>query len=243
MLSSTGDNRTFKHNLLLAVFFAFVAGIINVFGFSELATFTTNLTGHVGELAIAIENQSPNSQLLKIISWIGCFALGSFIASLCTNLFTGTRIKFSYVLPIILEIGFLTSCLYLQKNYKLDEIIDLEILLLFTAMGLQNGIVSMVSGNVVRTTHLTGMVTDFGIGLGEIIMRKKGERQSKIRKIQLTISIIFSFAAGAILCAFLIGYAHHQVLLIPILLLLILLFYDYKILEKSLDMIRERLHV
>lgn len=243
MLSSKGGNRTFKHNLLLAVFFAFVAGIINVFGFSELATFTTNITGHVGELAIAIENNSPRSQLIKIVSWIGCFALGSFIASLCTNFFSGNRLKFSYVLPIILEISLLTTCLYLHENYPLDEIIDLEIILLFTAMGLQNGIVSMVSGNVVRTTHLTGMVTDFGIGLGEIILRKKGERKSKLHKIQLTISIIFSFALGAIVCAFLIGYAHQHVLWIPIMLLLILLFYDYKILEKSLDMIRERLHV
>ncbi|WP_430612065.1 YoaK family protein [Flavobacterium sp. JP2137] len=243
MLSSKGGNRTFKHNLLLAVFFAFVAGIINVFGFYEFATFATNLTGHVGELALALAKNAPSAQLIQIVSWIGCFALGSFIASLCTNFFAKRNIKFSYVLPILLEICLLTTCIYLPENYELHAIIDLELLLLFAAMGLQNGIVSMVSGNVVRTTHLTGMVTDFGIGLGEIIMRKKGKRKSKIRKIQLTLSIIFSFALGAILAAFLVPYAHHQVLWIPILLLLILLFYDYKILEKSVDLIRERLQV
>lgn len=243
MLSSKGGNRTFKHNLLLAVFFAFVAGIVNVFGFSELGTFTTNITGHVGELAIAIKSNPTGMSIIHIVSWIGCFALGSFIASLCTNFFSLKNIKFSYVLPILLEISLLIVCIYLQENSPLPDVIDTEILLLFTAMGLQNGIVSVVSGNVVRTTHLTGMVTDFGIGLGEIIMRKKGKRLFKIRKIQLTFSIILSFAAGAILCAFLIEYVHHHVLWIPILLLLTLLFYDYKILGKSVDLIRERLHV
>ena len=34
---------------------------------------------------------------------------------------------------------------------------------LLFAMGLQNALVSMVSGSVVRTTHLTGVVTDLGI--------------------------------------------------------------------------------
>jgi uncharacterized membrane protein YoaK (UPF0700 family) len=38
---------------------------------------------------------------------------------------------------------------------------------LLFAMGMQNAMVSMISGSVVRTTHLTGMFTDLGIELAE----------------------------------------------------------------------------
>jgi uncharacterized membrane protein YoaK (UPF0700 family) len=35
--------------------------------------------------------------------------------------------------------------------------------------GLQNGLTSKYSGNVVRTTHLTGTTTDLGIALGHVL--------------------------------------------------------------------------
>jgi len=41
--------------------------------------------------------------------------------------------------------------------------------------GLQNGLTSKFSGNAVRTTHLTGASTDFGIALGHIIKGRQGE--------------------------------------------------------------------
>jgi uncharacterized membrane protein YoaK (UPF0700 family) len=35
-------------------------------------------------------------------------------------------------------------------------------------MGLQNAMITKISGSVIRTTHLTGMITDIGIALGRV---------------------------------------------------------------------------
>ena len=39
--------------------------------------------------------------------------------------------------------------------------------------GIQNGTVSLVSKSVVRTTHLTGLTTDLGIGLVRVFNKKR----------------------------------------------------------------------
>src|SRR5690554_7234766 len=80
MLQSKGFRRTFKHNLLLAILFAFAAGIVNVFGFVSFGTFTTNITGHIGEFALWFE-QSKWTAVQKITLWIAAFGFGSFTSS------------------------------------------------------------------------------------------------------------------------------------------------------------------
>ena len=77
------------------------------------------------------------------------------------------------------------STLKLGRRYGLA--LTLESLLLFTAipfldasksiglyldliaMGLQNGMVSAYSGAIIRTTHVTGALTDLGISLGHLL--------------------------------------------------------------------------
>lgn len=53
------------------------------------------------------------------------------------------------------------------KVFRGETILDTVILLCFT-MGLQNAMITKLSKSVIRTTHLTGMVTDMGIALGRI---------------------------------------------------------------------------
>jgi uncharacterized membrane protein YoaK (UPF0700 family) len=63
------------------------------------------------------------------------------------------------------------------------------------ACGLQNGMASSYSGAVIRTTHCTGMVTDFGIALGQA-MRGREVRWDRVR---LYASLIGGFFSGALL--------------------------------------------
>lgn len=241
MLHSTGFQRTFTHNLLLAVFFAFVAGIINVFGLIELGTFTTNITGHVGEFALTLEKFRWN-QVFKLTLWIFAFGFGSMTSSLLVNYLEDKNQKLSYVLPIILEIGFLILCFYLNKT---DYSKKLQIIILLYAMGIQNGIVSVVSGKVVRTTHLTGMVTDLGIGLGKLIL-KKGNLTFVKRSLTINLSVVTMFILGGILSALLTLKFQENVLLIPIILLISILIYDLKTISiglKKIKKLKEKLHL
>ena len=41
------------------------------------------------------------------------------------------------------------------------------------AMGLQNGLATYYSNAVIRLTHITGMISDIGMLLGEAVRRKE----------------------------------------------------------------------
>lgn len=79
-------------------------------------------------------------------------------------------------------------------------------LLAATACGLQNAMATTYSGAVIRTSHLSGMFTDLGIGLGHAL---RGLPLPK-RRLLLSAVIITGFASGAIAGALLyqrLGYA------------------------------------
>jgi len=241
MLQSKGFRRTFKHNLFLAILFAFAAGVVNVFGFLSLGIFTTNITGHVGEFALWLE-QSKWTAVLKLALWIAAFGLGSFTSSVITGFFEERKPKLSYTLPIIIEIGLLLWCFLIHPDLNQQA---KQILILLYTMGIQNGIVSVVSGKVVRTTHLTGMVTDIGIGFGKMLLRK-GNKIFVLRSLLLNLAVVISFISGAMLSAFVTIDYHENVLLIPIILLVSILIYDFKTMEKGIEKmkkLRERLHI
>ncbi len=97
---------------------------------------------------------------------------------------------------------------------------------LLFAMGMQNALVTMVSGSVVRTTHLTGTFTDLGIELAQVLDRKRKDRLILQRKIRLRLVIIFFFLAGALGGAWLFQLLHFHSFFVPAGLLIIALLYD-----------------
>ena len=62
------------------------------------------------------------------------------------------------------------------------------------ACGLQNGITSKYSGNIIRTTHVTGTATDVGLVLGRMIRGNKKE----FWKLQVLLPIYTSFLLGSV---------------------------------------------
>lgn len=65
------------------------------------------------------------------------------------------------------------------------------------ANGVQNGISSMYSANLIRTTHLTGTSTDIGLFVGQYL---RGNRKNTW-KLEILIGLAFSFWIGGI-CSF-----------------------------------------
>ncbi len=71
-------------------------------------------------------------------------------------------------------------------------------------MGLQNAVVTRISNARVRTTHVTGMVTDIGIELGNLLdLARQGaagraEAEFNGDKLQLHGFTVLSFLGGAV---------------------------------------------
>jgi uncharacterized membrane protein YoaK (UPF0700 family) len=50
-------------------------------------------------------------------------------------------------------------------------------------MGLQNALVTKVSQSVVRTTHLTGLFTDLGIEISQLLFYREIAEKVKLHKV------------------------------------------------------------
>ena len=105
-----------------------------------------------------------------------------------------------------------------------DRLVPFTVVLLCFIMGLQNAIVTKLSNAVIRTTHMTGIVTDLGIELGKLLywnrdphiaLRVRADRD----RLKVLGGLLACFLVGGITGALgfkLVGYAFS----IPIALLL-----------------------
>jgi uncharacterized membrane protein YoaK (UPF0700 family) len=83
--------------------------------------------------------------------------------------------------------------------------------LLCLASGLQNAAITSSSGSSVRTTHLTGLTTDLGLGLARLVTLKKSDPKIKIevKANWLRVGTVCFFVAGSVVGAVLflrVGY-------------------------------------
>jgi len=225
MLRHLGTKRTYNHNVKLASLLGLTAGFVNAAGFLGFSVLTTNVTGHAALFAEQIALQ--NFKTARVIAlWMFLFLAGAFVSSFIVSRI-GKNQQYSYVIPILIEIVILIAVALLGYRYD-DSLIGKELFagsLLF-AMGLQNALVSMVSGSVVRTTHLTGTFTDLGIELAQFFRHKGEERTMLKSKIKLRSAIIFFFMCGALAGAYIFRWLHFYSFFVPVIILTYTLLYD-----------------
>lgn len=222
MLRHTGRKRNYKHNLRLAVLLCFTAGMVNAAGLFAFSVLTTNVTGHAALLAQKLATGDLRAARMVGL-WLLLFLGGAFFSSFCM----GQKQKKGYAIPIVIEIIILVLVGSFGHTFD-HSIIKTEYFagsLLF-AMGMQNALVSTISGNVVRTTHLTGMFTDLGIDLYQLIAAPAKSMGGVQRKIVLRLVIIFFFLAGGIAGGFMFLQMSYATFYLPVLLLITAIFYD-----------------
>ena len=223
MFSHTGAERTFRHNIRLAGILSLTAGLVNVTGFLAFAVLTTNVTGHVASFAEKLMLQDF-SAAFKIGLWMLMFLLGAFFSSLFIGR-AGRNIRYAYAIPFLVE-----AIILFFTGFYSDTISDTATAFLagglLFAMGIQNATVSMISGSVVRTTHLTGMFTDLGIELAEKLQKRYTEKIIIRQKINLRLVIILFFFAGGISAALLFPVMKFKTFYVPAALLVFAMFFD-----------------
>jgi uncharacterized membrane protein YoaK (UPF0700 family) len=212
----TGRERSTRSNRQLGGLLAFVAGAINAGGFLAVQTYTSHMTGVVS----AIADDLVLGQFVLVLA--GAALLAAFIAGAATTavLVTWARgrgMHGEFALPVFFEAALLLvfGVLGAHLNTLLELFVPTTVLLLCFIMGLQNAIVTKISRAEIRTTHMTGVITDVGIELGRLLYWNRGPRHGgPVRadhdRLVVLSTILALFLAGGVVGAFsfkAIGYA------------------------------------
>ena len=206
MFRVDGTARTDTQNRNLAALLAMVAGFVNSAGFLLIGSFTSHVTGNVGRMVNDFTLSDPAAGVFAALLVLTYF-LGSFVASMVVESEWMPRSRLYSVL--------LTSEASLLGLFVVTSRVaphgprahDVEAALLCLAMGMQNSFVSRLSGAVVRTTHLTGTVTDLGIEAarwfrywrGPLVLGPNAPEKPSWGKLSVLLALLTGFVLGSAL--------------------------------------------
>ena len=191
-----------------AVALACVAGMVNVIGYLGFEhQAVSHLTGTTSLLGAALA-QGDLRAIVHLWGMLITFCVGAMLSGLVIQDQT-LKLGRRYGVALALEAALLLLAIPLFKQQQIWGA-----LLAAMACGLQNAMVTTYSGAAVRTTHLSGMFTDLGIGLGHLLRGMP----LPMRRLTLSGLIISGFLGGGVLGAWFYRHWGYDALLAPALL-------------------------
>ena len=182
-----------------------VAGMVNAIGFLGFEhQAITHLTGTTTLLGAAVA-RGDQEAAARLAGAALAFVAGAVFGGLLIQDST-VRLGRRYGVALACESLLLLAALPLFTRQQLGGP-----LLAAAACGLQNALATTYSGAVVRTTHVSGMFTDLGIGIGHAL---RGLPLPK-RRLLLCTLVICAFFAGSVIGALLFGRIGYRALLLP----------------------------
>lgn len=208
----TDVDRTTQANVRLGAFLAFVAGATNAGGFLAVGQYTSHMTGLVSSIADSL----VLGQLTVAVAALGAvvaFVAGAMTTAVLVNWGLRRRLHSAYGLPLFLESVALLVFGVAGASIALFAplFVPLTVVILCYIMGLQNAVITKISRAEIRTTHVTGLVTDIGIELGKLVYinpREPGRDPvlANRRKLRIHALLVGCFFAGGLAGA--LGFKH-----------------------------------
>lgn len=184
---------------------AALAGSVNAVGFLSVHhQALTHMSGTATLVGIGLAQGDTaalqHALLVLLFFFFGCVVSGMIIRQ--STLRAGRR----YGVALTCEAGLLFGAGYLFRHNSFAGAY-----LATMACGLQNAMATSYSGAVIRTTHVTGIVTDLGIAVGLAARRERVDW----RRMRLYGVLFTGFFCGGVLGA--LGFARwsHDTILIP----------------------------
>lgn len=211
----TSQHRTVATDRLLGALLAFNAGAVNAGGFLVVGLYTSHMTGFASMLAdqLVLGNMTL---ALGALGALLAFVSGAAVTAVLVNWARQRRLRSEYALPLMLEALLLLvfGLMGATMAYQTPFAVPLTVLVLAFTMGLQNALVTKISASQIRTTHMTGVITDLGIELGKLLYWNRhlqlphsppGTQPLAVRanrfKLRLYGTLLLSFFAGGIVGA------------------------------------------
>ncbi|MCK5873897.1 MAG: DUF1275 domain-containing protein [Alcanivoracaceae bacterium] len=164
---------------------AAIAGYVNVVMLGFFAVPVSHMTGAVSRLSIDLAEQDL-IDLTLIAGIVAGFMLGALVSGMvvgATTLRAGRR----YGVVLMVQ-----GVMLALATWMALESIALAVPVAAFVCGLQNAMASSYRGLVLRTTHVTGVVTDIGVLIGQRLRQK----QIRIWKLWLLLTLLLAFFSG-----------------------------------------------
>lgn len=203
--------RTPQTNARLGITLAFVAGAANAGGFLAVGQYTSHMTGVLSSVADSLVLGQVGLALSGLAMLLS-FLLGAMTTAIVVNWGIRHHWHGAYGLPLLLEailllvFGLFGGAIALAAHW----FVPLTVVLLCFIMGLQNAVISKISRSEIRTTHVTGLVTDMGIELGKMLYINRLPDSEPVHankdKFRLQSQLVGAFLLGAFAGA--LGFKH-----------------------------------
>ena len=208
----TDRKRSKQSNRQLGLCLAFIAGTANAGGFLAVQQYTSHMTGILSSVA---DNLVLGKTELALggLGGLLSFVAGAITSTLLINFSRRRHLHGQFALPLLLEAALLLC--FGVLGARLMEVpgffVPLTVMLLCFIMGLQNAIITKLSNAEIRTTHITGMVTDIGIELGKALYvnrhhPEQPQVQANRERLRNNSLLVGCFFAGGVSGAF--GFKH-----------------------------------
>lgn len=200
-----------KSNVMIWMTMAFQAGVLNIGGFMACHRFVSHVTGFATFFGYELNtNDSYHAIGMLIVPLF--FLMGAMLSGQLVDIRLKLHkkpkyyIAFGVIFFLILivltggmagHLGIFGETVYGLGDYTL-------LILLCFICGVQNGTITTVSKSVIRTTHLTGITTDLGIGLVRLINHKKIDEslENEKKAVVMRLGIILFFGLGSVVGGF-----------------------------------------
>jgi uncharacterized membrane protein YoaK (UPF0700 family) len=185
---------------------AFLGAAVNACYLIQLGTSVSHLSGDVSKVAMeTVQGRRLNpAAALNLVTAAFGFVLGAATAGFFIH---HPTIEFSR--PYGRAVTAIGACLA-AAHFSLGPAPALSIGLAGFACGFQNALATHYRGMVLRTTHVTGLLTDLGTNLG---MKLKGHQIAHWKLLVPTL-LVMCFFAGAVFGSTLVIALHRPALLI-----------------------------
>lgn len=218
----------------LAISLAWIAGYVNTAAVLTCGVVTSHVTGHASTLGKDMAQRAWSDAAL-MGALIGAFFLGALVSGFALELGRHRGWASIYVLPAAIEFVLLAV---FAVGVRLHDDAAIEVggrlwwmtMVAALAMGVQNATITRISSGVVRTTHLTGIVTDLGHESAQLALMRRllgkgprlGEGEARgpsVQRLVLLSSILVAFIAGSVCGAWIYFELPRWSMLAPLVLL------------------------
>lgn len=175
----TGPDRTATANRQLGWVLAFIAGATNAGAFLAVRQYTSHMTGMISSMADSLV-LGDFALAAAAFGAVFSFVCGAATTAILVNYARRRALRSRYALPLLLEAALLLvfGLIGGQLSQVPGIFVSVTVMLLCFMMGLQNAVISKVSRSEIRTTHVTGLITDIGIELGKWVYWNRASTSS-----------------------------------------------------------------